>query len=334
MSRTVTGTYTLRPTSYASYRSNDTWTNWFVNTSAPSDWENQLNVTTQLGDNSDSTYYNNTSVDTDQEARNCLLNLTVTSGQVPAYDYKVTQVKFYWRNKTSGATGSSRIFRIWDTIYEKHSNLGTAKSLMEDGYFGHMGYAGSTSSTSTGTTSIKTYSSTYTSFVNDTIAAGLYPDRMALCVLAYKTSHYTSFNSYQLYDVWYEVSYTYEEPTDATVTITTDTGTSVSGDKTVAANSTGTLTDEEGSLVTLTATPAAGYIFDGWYSGGVKVASTPTYSFSLAATTLYAISKKRQIYVGTAQVQAIYVGTTEIGDVYIGTTKAYGDSELLPTATS
>ena len=335
MSRTVTGTYTLRPTSYASYRSNDTFTNWFVNTNAPSNWTNNLSVTTQLGDNSDSTYYNNTGVDTDQEARNCLLNLTVTSGTVPAYDYRVTQLKFYWRNKTSGATGSSRIFRIWNTIYEKHDIAGSAKSLMEDGLFGNMGYDGSTSSVSTGTTSIKTYSSTYTSFVNDTIAAGLYPDRMALCVLAYKTSHYTSFNSYQLYDVWYKVSYTYEEPTDATATIITDTGTSVSGDATVAANSTGTLTDEEGSLVTLTATPAAGYVFDGWYSGGVKVASTPTYSFTMAAaTTLYALSKKRQIYVGTAQVQAIYVGTTEIVDVYIGTTKAYGDSELLPTATN
>jgi len=85
----------------------------------------------------------------------------------------------------------------------------------------------------------------------------------------------------------------------------------------------------------LKANTAEENIFDGRKSGGVKVASTPTYSFTMAAaTTLYALSKKRQIYVGTAQVKAIYIGTTEIGDVYIGTTKVYSDSELLPTATS
>lgn len=333
MSKTVTGTYTLRPTSYASYRSNDTWTNWFVDTSAPSDWENQLNVTTQLGDNSDSTYYNNTSVDTDQEARNCLLHLTVTSGQVPAYDYKVTQVKFYWRNKTSGATGSSRIFRIWDTIYEKHDMLGTAKSLMEDGYFGHMGYNGSTSSTSTGTTSINTYSSTYTSFVNDTIAAGLYPDRMALCVLAYKTSRWTSFNSYQLYDVWYEVSYTYEENIDVTATVKADSGTAVSGDATVQAGTTANVTFDEGTIVSLTAEPADGYVFDGWYSGGSKVAETTTYSFAISAAVFYAISHKRNLYVGDARVKEVYIGTTKIGEIYSGSEPIWKDSELLAEAT-
>lgn len=333
MSRTVTGTYTLRPTSYASYRSNDTWTNWFVNTNAPSDWKNQLKVTTQLGDNSDSTYYNNTSVDTGQDARNCLLNLTVTSGKVPAYDYKVTEVKFYWRNKTSGATGSSRIFRIWNTIYEKRDNLGTAKSLMEDGFFGHMGYNGSTSSTSTGTTSINTYSSTYTSFVNDTIAAGLYPDRMALCVLAYKTSHYTSFNSYQLYDVWYVVEYSYEEPTDVTATVKADSGTAVSGDATVQAGTTANVTFDEGTIVSLTAEPADGYVFDGWYSGGSKVAETTTYSFTISAAVLYAISHKRNLYVGNAKVKEVYIGTTKIGEIYSGSEPIWKDSELLAEAT-
>ena len=110
-------------------------------------------------------------------------------------------------------------------------------------------------------TSINTYSSTYTSFVNDTIAAGLYPDRMALCVLAYKTSHWTSFNSYQLYDVWYVVEYSYEEPTDVTATVKADSGTAVSGDATVQAGTTANVTFEEGTIVSLTAEPADGYVF-------------------------------------------------------------------------
>lgn len=335
MARTVTGSYTLRPTKYSSYRSSGTFSDWFSNTNAPSNWTNQMNVGTNIGDNSDSTYFNDNSVDTSTDAKNCIMELDVTAGTVPAYDYTITKVTFYWRNKTSASTNNTRIFRIWNTIWDRNENAGTPASLRDDGRFCNMGFNGSTSSTSTGSTSVTTRSAGYTALTNPTMAAGTSPDRMALCIQAYKSSHLTSFNSYQLYDVWYIVEYTYQEPTEVTSTIRTDAGTSVSGDATLATNATGSITEEEGNLVTLTATSAAGYVFDGWYSGGVKVASTPTYSFTMAAaTTLYALSKKRQIYVGTAQVKAIYIGTTEIGDVYIGTTKVYSESELLPTATS
>lgn len=332
MARTVTGSYTLRPT-YSSYRSSGSFSDFFTNTNAPSNWTNQMNVGTNIGDNSDSTYYSDTSVDTTTDAKNCVLELNVTAGTVPSYDYTITKVTFYYRNRTSNSTNSIRVFRIWNTIWDKNGNVGSPVSLMGEGRFGHMGFNGSTSSTSTGTTSIATRSAEYTLFENATMEAGLFPDRAALCIQAYKTSHYTSFSSYQLYDVWYEVSYTYEEPTDATATIITDTGTSVSGDATVAANSTGTLTDEEGSLVTLTATPASGYVFDGWYSGGSKVAETVTYSFTISAAVLYAISHKRNLYVGDARVKEVYIGTTKIGEIYSGDEPIWKDSELLAEAT-
>lgn len=332
MSRTVTGSYTLRPT-YSSYRSSGTFSDWFSNTNAPSNWTNQMNVGTNIGDNSDSTYFNDNSVDTSTDAKNCVLELNVTAGTVPAYDYTITKVTFYWRNKTSASTSNARIFRIWNTIWDRNENVGTPTSLRDDGRFCNMGFNGSTSSTRTGTTSITTYSAGYTALTNPTMSAGTIPDRMALCIQAYKTSHWTSFSSYQLYDVWYVVEYSYEEPTDVTATVKTDSGTAVTGDASVQHGTTGSVTAEDGTIVSMTADPDDGYVFAGWYSGGVKVADTLTYSFTISASVLYAISHKRNLYVGNAQVKEVYIGTTKISEIYSGSEPIWKDSELLAEAT-
>lgn len=335
MPRTITGSYTLRPTKYSSYRSNDTFKNWFVNTNAPSNWTNNLDCGTKIGDNSDSTYYNDSSVNTSTNAKNCLMNLTVTSGTVPPIDYNITKVTFYWRNKTSGATNNSRIFRIWNTIYEKHDVAGSAASLMEDGYFGNMGFNGSTSSVSTGTTSIRTYSQQYTSFTHDAvIAGGLWPDKMAMCVQAYKTSHWTSFSSYQIYDVWYVVEYSYTEY-EKTVQYKNDEGVVVTANGR-ALDAAATYQDYKGVQYPLIATVNKGYILDGYYLNGQKVSDSENYTFTFDndSDELYCITKKRKIFVGDHQVDEVYIGTTPVSEIYDGDTCIWGLSDLYGDATA
>ncbi len=328
MSRTVTGSYTLRPT-YSSYRSSGTFSDWFQNTNAPSSWTSNMAVGTSIGDNSDSTYFNDTSVDTSTDAKNCVLQLDVTAGTVPAYDYTITKVTFYYRNKTSNSTNATRVFRIWNTIWDRNGNAGTPSSIMGEGRFGNMGFNGSTSSVSTGTTTVTTRSAEYTSLTNATMEGGLFPDRGALCIQAYKTSHYTSFSSYQLYDVWYVVEYTYQEPTDVTATFTSDDGCSIQYEGSTVS----TLTAEEDSTVSLTAVVGDGYEFDGWYLNGSKVSSSTTYTFTMAAVTLYALTKVRKLYVGDAQVQEVYIGTTPAAEIYSGEELIWGPSPLYSTAT-
>ena len=336
MSRTVTGSYTLRPVSQRTYKSG-TFSDWFsTSVSAPSSWATNLNAGTKIGDDSDSTYINDTSIGTDSTgAKNNVMNMHVTSGTVPSFPYTITSVTLSFRNKTSSSTNASRIFRIWNTLYWTNDNkLSSPAVCQANGRFVWKHAIGSSGSVSVGTTSIKTYSySTPSEQANPSMPADEFPDLCAICVQAYKTSHLTSFNSYQLYDVWYVVEYSYEEPTDVTATVKADSGTAVSGDATVQAGTTANVTFDEGTIVSLTAEPADGYVFDGWYSGGSKVAETTTYSFTISAAVLYAISHKRNLYVGNAKVKEVYIGTTKIGEIYSGSEPIWKDSELLAEAT-
>lgn len=335
MSKTVTGTYTLRPTTYRQYISSGTFSNYFsTSVSAPSSWTTKMNVTTEIGDQSDSTYYSDTGVSSSNTyAENAIMNLHLSSGSVPQEDYQITKIKVNWRAQASAQTDGYRKLNIWNTIWDSGGYSGTPKSRIDNGAFGHMLASGSSSSVHTATTSIEDHSQTATSFENPTINAGDFPDRLAICVQAYKTSGFVSFSWWRLYEVWIEVSYTYEKNVDVTATIKADSGTTVSGDATVQAGTNEDITFDEGTVVSLTATPSDGYVFDGWYSGGSKVAETTTYSFTISAAVLYAISHKRNLYVGDARVKEVYIGTTKIGEIYSGDEPIWKDSELLAEAT-
>ena len=329
MPRTITGSYTLRPTTYSSYRSSDNFSDWFQNSNAPSNWYNNMPVGTNIGDNSDSTYYTDSSVDTSTDAKNCIMNLDVTSGAVPEFDYTITKVTFYYRNRTSNSTSSNRIFRIWNTLYD-FGHGGTPLDIHNNGYFCNMGFNGS----STGSTSITTRSAEYTSFANTGMAANDYPSKMALCIQAYKTSHFTSYNSYTLYDVWYVVEYSYTEY-EKSVQYRNDEGVVVTANgNTLDARA--TYQDYKGTQYPLVATVQPGYILDGYYLNGQKVSDSENYTFTFNndSDELYCITKKRKIFVGDYQVDEVYIGTTPVSEIYDGDTCIWGLSDLYGDATA
>ena len=329
MPRTITGSYTLRPTTYSSYRSSGTFTDWFSNNNAPSNWKNNMPVGTNIGDGSDSTYYQDSSVSTSTNAKNCIMNLTVTSGTVPEFEYDITKVTFYYRNKASNSTSSNRIFRIWNTLYD-YGHGGVPLNIHNNGYFCNMGYNGS----STASTSITTRSSSYTSFANTGMAANDYPSKMALCIQAYKTSHLTSFSSYTLYDVWYVVEYSYTEY-EKSVQYRNDEGVVVTANGS-ALDAVATYQDYKGVQYPLVATVNKGYILDGYYLNGQKVSDSENYTFTFNndSDELYCITKKRKIFVGDYQVDEIYIGTTPVTEIYDGDTCIWGLSDLYGDATA
>lgn len=329
MPRTITGSYTLRPTTYSSYRSSGAFTDWFSDNYALSDWKHNMPVGTKIGDNSDSTYYTDSSVDTSTDAKNCIMNMAVTSGTVPTFDYDITKVTFYYRNKTSNPTGSTRILRIWNTLYD-FGHGGTPLDLHNSGYFCNMGFNGS----STGSTSITTRSAVYTSFANTGMAANDYPSKMALCIQAYKTSYFTSFSSYTLYDVWYIVEYSYTE-NEKTVQYRNDEGVVVTANGNEL-DAVATYQDYKGVQYPLVATVNKGYIFDGYYLNGQKVSDSENYTFTFNndSDKLYCITKKRKIFVGDRQVDEVYIGTTPVTEIYDGDTCIWGLSDLYGDATA
>ena len=337
MSRTVTGSYTLRPTSIRGYVSSNPFNYYWDTTKNCSNYKNDLgSIGSRLGDESDSTYVSRAVNGTSSNGANKLMNMTVDSDDsIPAYDYTITKVVVTYRTKSSAAWSTSKIANLWFTIWDRGDDDGLnlyPTSAANNGRFCWK-FLSSSESANNGGTSIADFTSSKT--FSHTMKAGRSPNDFAICMDCYRGNWtHTQYTYFYLYEVSFEVyySYTYEE--NVTATIRTDEGTTVSGDVTVAANASATITADEGTTKTLTATPASGYVFDGWYTGGQKVSSDLTYTYTMAAATVYALSKKREIYVGTAQVKAIYIGTTEIGDVYIGTTKVCSDSELLPTATS
>lgn len=154
-----------------------------------------------------------------------------------------------------------------------------------------------------------------------------------MCVQAYKTSHLTSFKSYQLYDVWYVVEYSYTEY-EKTVNYRNDGGVVVTAGGN-ALDATATYQDYRGTQYPLVATVQPGYVLDGYYLNGTKVSSTEnyTYTFNGDPDALYCLSKVRKAFVGTSQFSNAYVGTDEVKAIYVGTTKIWGDSDLLPEAT-
>jgi hypothetical protein len=90
-------------------------------------------------------------------------------------------------------------------------------------------------------------------------------------------------------------------------------------------------TYNDGTTVTMSATPNSGYAFKEWRQGSVDglVSSTnKSVSFVLHENAIfYAIFVKttiNKIYIGTSQPKEIYVGTQKVKAVYIGTTKVYG----------
>ena len=326
--RTITGSYTLRPTTYSSYRSSDSFSDWFENSDAPSNWHNNMPVDTQIGDNSDSTYYTDSSVGTSTNAKNCIMNLTVTSGAVPEFDYDITKVTFYYRNKTSNSVSSTRIFRIWNTLYD-FGHGGNPLEIRNKGYFCNMGFNGSNN----GSTSITTRSAEYTSFTNTGMAANDYPSKMALCIQAYKKSHLTSYNSYTLYDVWYVVEYSYVE-NEKTVQYRNDEGVIVSSNGSIL-DATANYQDYKGAYYPLVAEVQPGYVFDGYYLNGSLVSSTENYTYTFNGDTdrLYCITKVRKIFVGNYQVDEIYIGTNVLKELYDGQLKLWGSSDLYDEAT-
>lgn len=338
MPRTVTGTYILRPTSRRTYRSSGTFSDWFsTSVTAPSDWTNQLDVGTNIGDNSDSTYFNDSGVGVNStEAKNAIMNMSVTSGTVPDVDYTITSVKLSFRNKTSSNTSNIRIFRIWNTLYFTDGyKTATPKAHNENGRFIWKHAVGSTSSVSVGTTSITTYSyDTPSEQANTSMPASEYPDLCAICVQAYKTSHFTSFNSYQLYDVWYEVSYSYTEY-EKSVQYRNDEGVVVTANGN-ALDATATYQDYKGIQYPLVATVQPGYILDGYYLNGQKVSSSENYTFTFNndSDELYCITKKRKIFVGDHQVDEVYIGTTPVSEIYDGDICIWGLSDLYGDATA
>ena len=331
MPRTVTGSYTLRPTTYRQYISSGTFSNYFsTSVSAPGSWTTKMNFTTEIGDQSDSTYYSDTGVSSSNSyAENAIMNLHLSSGTVPQEDYQITKVKVNWRAQASAQTDGSRKLNIWNTIWDSGGYSGSPKSRIDNGAFGYMFASGSSSSVHTATTSIEDHSQTATSFENPTMTAGDFPDRLAICVQAYKTTGFVSFSWWRLYEVWIEVSYTYEKNVDVTASFATDDGCSIQyGGSTVT-----TLTEDEGTAVGLTAVVEEGYVFDGWYLNGTKVESGTTYTFTMAAVTLYALTKIRKLYVADEQVQEVYCGTTPVEEIYSGDECIWGPSPLYSQAT-
>lgn len=335
MSRTVTGSYILRPSTwkrkltstFSSYFSTDvaqpsgTWTN---------DADVEKNV---IGDADDETKWSYPSISTSQNAYNCVMSLVV-EGDVPDVDYTVKSVKVHNRNRATTNTGSSNVLEHWFTIwYGAGSSASVPTTRRSAGHFCAMHADSSTSQSGNSTTTLTTHTSTMTA-TNTDVPGGIHPDFVALCVSAYRPGGwFPSFTSYAIYDLWFVVEYTYVEKTDVTATVKADSGTAVSGDATVQAGTTANVTFDEGTIVSLTAEPADGYVFDGWYSGGSKVAETTTYSFTISAAVLYAISHKRNLYVGDARVKEVYIGTTKIGEIYSGSEPIWKDSELLAEAT-
>ena len=337
MSRTVTGSYVLRPTSQRTYRSSGTFSDWFYNSSAPSSWTTNMNPGTKIGDNSDSTYYSDTGVSSSNSyAENAIMNLTVSSGTVPDVDYTIEQVTLTYRAKASTTTDGTRKLNIWNTIWYCNGNhTYTPKACMDAGNYGWKSGVFSASGNATASTSITNRSTS--DYSGGSMPGGAYPDMHAICVQAYKTSAWVSFSSWQLYDIWFTVEWSYEEP-DVKTYLYTDEGTSISGAASVPAGSTTIgetfIEASSGETRTLVASTLPGYVFDGWYLNGVKVSSNQTYQLTIAANaSLYAISKVRKIYVGTLQVQAVFVGTTEC-EVYDGSEKVFGESNEYANATA
>lgn len=335
MPRTITGSYIVRPTSYREYLTSGTFGDYFstaVSTTS-SGWNGNLNVGTAIGDNSDSTYYSDTSVSTSSTtAKNALMNLTVSSGTVPSFDYTVTKVTLGFRTRASSTTNNTRILRLWNTLWYSGGYSASPKSMISQGNFGYMNAQGSTSSTTLATSAVSTYSVSETSFTNSTIPAAKYPDRMAICALAYKTSHLVSYNAWYLYDVWWIIDWTYTE-NEETVSFFRDDGVTVSaGGNDVP---TGQYTDYRHTTYTLTATVQNGYVFDGWYLNGTKVSSDLTYTYELyQGDELYCITKVRKVFNGTVQFDKCYIGDEEISAIYIGTEKVWGLSDLYGDATA
>jgi len=296
-----------------------------------------MNPGTNIGDNSDSTYYSDTGVTSgNSNAENAIMNLTVSSGTVPDVDYTIEQVTMTYRAKASTTTDGSRKLNIWNTIWYCNGNhTYTPKACMDAGNYGWKSGVFSSSSNATASTSIT--NRTTSDYSGGAMRGGTYPDMHAICVQAYKTSAWVSFSSWQLYDIWFTVEWSYEEP-DVKTYLYTDEGTSISGAASVPAGSTTIgetfIEASSGETRTLVATALPGYVFDGWYLNGVKVSSNQTYQVTIAANaSLYAISKVRKIYVGTLQVKAVFVGTTEC-EVYDGSEKVFGESNEYANATA
>lgn len=339
MSRTVTGSYTLRPTSYRTYRSSGTFSDWFYTSSsvsAPSTWRYNMNPGTKIGDNSDSTYYSDTGVThINDYAENAIMNLTVSSGTVPSVDYSITSVTLTYRAKASTTTDASRKLNIWNTIWYSGGNKSyTPTACISAGNFGWKTAKVSTYSVTTATTSIANYESSHTPTDGD-MPAGTYPDMHAICVQAYKTSALVSFSYWYLYDVWYTVEWSYTED-ELTGTVYTDKGVAVTGGASVSAGTTAgkSFAGYAGDSKTMKARVLRGYEWDGWYDGTQKVSSDLSYSISMSdGLTLYALSKARNVFVGTEPAAAVYVGNTEVTEIDVGANRIWGDSPLLTAAT-
>lgn len=338
MPRTITGSYILRPTSQYGYRSSGTFTDWFYSSSAPSNWTTNMNPGTKIGDNSDSTYYSDTGVtSSNANAENAIMNMTVASGTVPSVDYTITKVTLTYRAKASTTTDASRKLNIWNTLWYSGGNKTyTPTACINAGRYGWKTAKLSTSSIATATSSIANYTSS--SSTSGSMPGGAFPDMHCICVQAYKTSGWVSFSSWQLYDLWYTVEYSYTEE-EVKSYVYTDSGVALSGDATIAPGSStfgeSYIEDYAGETKSLTATVQEGYDFDGWYLNGQKVSEELTYVLTIAfGVQLYCIAKKRMVYVGQARVKEIYIGTTPVGEVYAGGEVIWGPSPLYGRATA
>lgn len=66
----------------------------------------------------------------------------------------------------------------------------------------------------------------------------------------------------------------------------------------------------EGAAISLTASPKTGYLFDGWYNGGVKVSENPIYTFNMPASNLILDARFiESAYFINAQIPQVYSAT-------------------------
>ena len=330
--RTITGTFRLRPNEYIRYLSGGTFGIYFDTSASTSGltngvpragWNNEFSETgnTVLGDASDSTYVSITppsgsifNWNASTKGWNGQYKLKVVMNTVPEFTYTITSVTCSYRVAAS-ASGTNNS----NTIY--YVSLGSPGN--------NNSFISKWSSVDVQSNSIATY--TFTSTPNRVVTRDQYPDHFALC-LASARSNISSLRWIRCYDVWFDVHYSYDESEevvyfhrDSGVTVTTG-GVDVPTNEYWAWRHT---------TWDLTATVLPGYIWDGWYLNGQKVSSNLTYTYELYNNDqLYCITKPRKLFVGDYQVEEVYVGTNPIEELYDGTKKLWGLSDLYEDATA
>lgn len=330
--RTVTGSYIVRPHKQSTYLTGGTFTNYFTTSEGTytagepgNGWNRNLNVTEGvLSDGNDSTKVTialpgKTITTMKHDGYNSILVGKVDDeADVPEWDYKITNVKGVVRWGSNHNFDSTwRQSRIWTSFWRGGSYPKSADFSLMWGQNGRF----------TNKAADYTHSKTY----NYSVPAGEYPKSIALCMSGCRAFNYSAQDVY-CYDIRYEVDFSYEE-TAETVNFFTDSGVVVTTGGTEVP--TGVYETWRHTKFDLVANVKPGYIIDGWYLNGQKVSESLTYTYELYdADRLYCITKKRKIFVGDYQVDEVYIGNQPATAVYDGNECIWGESELKAAATA